>query len=51
LLEQTAGHLFQMVADGKVNIDINRRYALKDAAQAQIDLAGRGTTGTGVLLP
>ncbi len=51
LLEQTAGHLFQMVADGKVNIEINRRYALKDAAQAQIDLAGRGTTGTGILLP
>ena len=51
MLEQTANHLFSMVAQGKVNIEINRRYALKDAAQAQIDLAGRGTTGAGILLP
>ncbi|MDO8933943.1 MAG: quinone oxidoreductase [Rhodocyclaceae bacterium] len=50
-LVQTAGELFDVVAAGKVRIEVNQTYALKDAAQAQSDLAARRTTGSTVLLP
>ena len=43
--------LFSMVTSGKVKIEVNQTYALKDAAQAQIDLVARKTTGSTVLLP
>ena len=43
--------LFDVVAAGKVRIEINQRYALKDAAQAHRDLQARQTTGSSVLLP
>jgi len=46
-----ANELFDVVASGKVKIEVNQTYALKDAAQAQIDLADRKTTGSTVLLP
>ncbi|MCK9387092.1 MAG: quinone oxidoreductase [Sulfuritalea sp.] len=46
-----AADLFAVVAAGKVKIEVNQTYALKDAAQAQIDLAARKTTGSTVLLP
>ena len=46
-----AGDLFDMVVSGKVKIEVNQTYALKDAAQAQIDLVARKTTGSTVLLP
>jgi NADPH2:quinone reductase len=36
---------------GKVRIEVNQSYALKDAARAQSDLAARKTTGSTVLLP
>jgi NADPH2:quinone reductase len=49
-LEATAADLFDMVASGKVKIEVNQRYALKDAAQAHIDLESRKTTGSGILL-
>jgi NADPH2:quinone reductase len=39
------------VASGKVKIEINQTYALKDAGKAQDDLEGRRTTGTTVLMP
>ena len=47
----TAQELFDVVASGKVRIEVNQTYALKDAAQAHIDLAARKTTGSSVLLP
>lgn len=47
----TAQELFDVVAVGKVKIEVNQTYALKDAAQAHIDLAARKTTGSTVLLP
>lgn len=47
----TAQELFDVVAAGKVKIEVNQTYALKDAAQAHIDLAARKTTGSTVLLP
>jgi NADPH2:quinone reductase len=50
-LEATARELFDVVKSGKVKIEINQTYALKDAAQAHRDLEGRKTTGSTVLLP
>jgi NADPH2:quinone reductase len=47
----TAQELFDVVASGKIRIEVNQTYALKDAAQAHIDLAARKTTGSTVLLP
>ena len=47
----TAGELFDVVTTGKVKIEVNQTHALKDAAQAQIDLAARKTTGSTVMLP
>ncbi len=46
-----SGDLFDAVTSGKVTIEVNQTYALKDAAQAQIDLVARKTTGSSVLLP
>ncbi len=46
-----SGDLFDVVTSGKVRIEVNQTYALQDAAQAQIDLVARKTTGSTVLLP
>lgn len=50
-LTQSAGELFDMVLAGKVKIEINQTYALKDAALAQTDLTLRKTTGSTLLMP
>jgi len=50
-LLQSAGELFDIVSSGKVKIEVNQTYALKDAATAQTDLAARKTTGSTVLMP
>ncbi len=50
-LVATANELFELVVSGKVKIDINQRYALKDVQQAHIDLESRKTTGSTILLP
>jgi NADPH2:quinone reductase len=50
-LDAMAADLFDVVGSGKVKIEINQRYALKDAAQAHIDLESRKTTGSTILLP
>ena len=50
-LDATAGDLFDMVISGKITIEINQRYALKDVAQAHIDLEARKTTGSTILIP
>jgi NADPH2:quinone reductase len=50
-LEASAEEMFDHVLSGAIRIDIERRYALADAAQAHIDLAGRKTTGSSVLVP
>jgi NADPH2:quinone reductase len=47
----TATELFEVVTSGKVKIEVNQTYPLKDAAQAQTDLVARKTTGSTVLLP
>jgi len=50
-LVATAKDLCDVVLSGKVKIEVNHRYALKDAAQAHRDLEGRKTTGSTVLIP
>jgi NADPH2:quinone reductase len=46
-----AAELFEVVHTGKVKIEVNQRYTLRDAAQAHRDLEARRTTGSTVLLP
>ena len=48
-LEALGAELFDVVASGKVKIEVHQRYALKDAAQAHCDLEARKTTGCTVL--
>jgi len=43
--------LFAVLASGAVTISINQKYSLQDAAQAQIDLEARKTTGSTILIP
>ena len=50
-LVESAQQLFNMVGSGKINISINARYNLKDAAQAHKDLESRKTTGSTLLIP
>lgn len=50
-LEAMAGDLFAMVESGKIKIDINQRYSLKDAGQAHRDLEARKTTGSSIFIP
>jgi len=49
-LEETASDLFDVVASGKVQINVNQTYPLRDAAEAHRDLEARKTTGSTVLL-
>lgn len=50
-LESCADALFDVVARGAVKINVNQRFALKDAAEAHRALEGRRTTGSTILLP
>jgi len=50
-LEWAARDLFEVVGSGKVKIEINQTYPLKEAAQAHRDLEARKTTGCTLLLP
>jgi NADPH:quinone reductase len=45
-----ASELFDHVANGRIRIEINQRYALADAQQAHRDLEARKTTGSSVLV-
>lgn len=49
-LKESSTALFNAVAKG-LKIEINQRYALKDAARSHRDLEGRKTTGSTILLP
>jgi NADPH2:quinone reductase len=48
-LERSAADLFEIVASGKVKIEVGLRYALRDAATAHRDLEARKTTGSTIL--
>jgi len=50
-LQETANDLFAMVGSGKIKIEINQEYPLRDAAQAHRDVEARKTTGSVVLIP
>jgi NADPH2:quinone reductase len=50
-LEERAGAVFNWVLEGKLKVRCMHSYALADAAQAQIDIASRKTTGKLVLIP
>ena len=49
-LEALSGELFDHVANGRIKIEINQRYALKDAVQAHRDLESRKTTGSSIFV-
>jgi NADPH:quinone reductase len=49
-LAANAAELFDMITRGLVKIEINQRYALRDAAAAHRDLEARKTTGSSVLV-
>ena len=44
-LKWRSGDIFTWLKDGKLKLMVEKEYALADAAQAQKDLAGRGTMG------
>ena len=46
-----AADLFKWIAEGKVKLQIYRKYRLADAAQAHRDLEARSTTGKLLLEP
>jgi NADPH2:quinone reductase len=47
----TAKDLFNVVQSGAVRIEINQRFALRDASDAHRALEGRQTTGSTLLIP
>ncbi|HLY80537.1 MAG TPA: quinone oxidoreductase [Caulobacteraceae bacterium] len=50
-LEESSGALFEMIASGKLRVEIGQRFKLADARQAHEALEGRETIGATVLLP
>jgi NADPH2:quinone reductase len=48
-LQQSANELFDMVSSGKVKVEVQQRFALKDAAEAHRALQARKTTGSTIL--
>ncbi|QFU74896.1 quinone oxidoreductase [Halioglobus maricola] len=50
-LRQSSEDLFARIKAGDIKVEINQRYALADVQQAHIDLEGRKTTGSTILLP
>ena len=50
-LEARAGDVFRWVEEGKLKIRAEHTYSLENAAQAQIDIASRNTTGKLLLIP
>ncbi|MBA6412792.1 quinone oxidoreductase [Parahaliea sp. F7430] len=50
-LEASSAAVFERVADGRIRVEINQRYALDDVVQAHRDLESRQTTGSTIILP
>ena len=50
-IETHAGRVLDLIGRGALKVNIDQRYALKDAAQAHRDLEARRTTGSTVLVP
>uniref|UniRef100_UPI00313BF2D8 quinone oxidoreductase family protein n=1 Tax=Hydrogenophaga sp. OTU3427 TaxID=3043856 RepID=UPI00313BF2D8 len=47
---ELAGEIFGHIAAGRIQIEINQRYALGDAVQAHRDLEARKTTGSSIFV-
>jgi NADPH2:quinone reductase len=47
---ELADELFGHIAAGRIEIEVNQRYALEDAAEAHRDLESRKTTGSSVFI-
>jgi NADPH2:quinone reductase len=50
-LQKAADDLFAVILSGKVKVEINQRFALKDAAKAHDALTSKQTTGATILIP
>jgi len=50
-LDASAAALFEMIASGKVQIEIGQTFPLAEAAQAHLALEGRSTIGASLLIP
>jgi NADPH2:quinone reductase len=50
-LERAADALFDMVASGRIKVEIGQRFALREAAEAHRALEARATTGSTILVP
>ncbi len=50
-LRAMAAELFEMIASGKIKVEVGQCYSLAEAAEAQRQLAAGKTTGSTVLLP
>ena len=50
-LLEASGALFDLLQSGVIQVEVNQRYDLADAAQAHKDLADRKTVGSTVLVP
>ncbi|RJG12700.1 NADPH:quinone reductase [Pseudomonas cavernicola] len=50
-LQAMADELFAMIGSGKIQLQINQRFALSEAAEAHRALTGRQTSGSTILLP
>jgi NADPH:quinone reductase len=48
-LEQATAELFHLVENGKITIEVNQRFPLRDAAEAHRALEGRRTSGSTIL--
>ena len=48
--QELANELFDHVLNGRIKIEINQRYELKDAVQAHLDLEARKTTGSSIFV-
>jgi NADPH:quinone reductase len=49
-IETHCGRLLSLIGTGVIKVDIDQRYALRDAARAHRDLEARKTTGSTILL-
>ncbi|WP_222910203.1 quinone oxidoreductase family protein [Pseudomonas sp. DNDY-54] len=50
-LRAMAAELFEMIASGRIKVEIGQRYPLAEAAEAQRQLSAGKTTGSTILLP
>jgi len=49
--QSMADDLFAMIENGKLSVDIQQQYPLREAAKAQTELSARRTVGSTILLP